>query len=150
MSHATVTRRRLLYLRRRLEERTSASGCADDASGFILCELDGDCTLADALAGVTLGDSGTVSFDGVAPAAPVQLTMAVVANPLCDPSTLTPANGAWLALEHVVPTTGETRTLRVAIPGATLGTANVTLYIGADGAVYEDRALTSLVAGRRE
>ena len=131
-------------------ENTVGSGCADDAVGFLVCDVAGACDTGTALAAFGVGDSGYTSVDGVTPSGPVALQIRVVPNPLCTTSTFTPASGAWLDLQYVVPTTSATHTMKIAIPAVPLGDTDLTVYVGADGAIYEDADLATLIVGRRE
>ena len=133
-----------------LTETTTGSGCVDDAVAFLVCEVGPACSPANALAGFSVGDGGTLSVDGITPPGPVQLQLSVVPNPGCGGATVTPAPGAWLDLEHVVPASGATHTRKVAIPPVPLGDMPLTVYIGADGALYAESTLETLIVGRRE
>ncbi len=129
--------------------RTSGTGCADDALGFLLCDIASGCTPATAIAIASVGDSGTSMVLGPSPAAPVQLMLTVVANPSCTNVSLTPEKGAYLELTHQVPASGTANTVRLSIPSAPFGSAPQTLFIGADGATYLEKELATLVGARR-
>ncbi len=136
-----------------LAERTNGTGCDDDAIIIRLCDVEAACTSnADALATVGVGDTGTTSADGVSPIAGVQLKMTISARPACGAPAIEPAPGSYLELTyHYGPSAAETNILQVALPALTIGQQvplPQTLYIGADGATYTDRELTSLAAGR--
>ncbi|MFT6374949.1 MAG: hypothetical protein ACJARS_001598 [bacterium] len=129
-------------------ESTAGSGCAGDAVGFLVCDVDSSCTPADALAGVSVGDTTTAFVDGQRPSEPVQIMVKVAGLPGCGGATLTPDAGAFLELTHELPSGATSASLRIALPSVALGDTTRVLYVGADGATYADRALTTLVHSR--
>lgn len=134
-----------------LDARAGDTSCEDDAFAFYLCDVDAACEAAeDVIYAVGIGNSGTTSQAGNAPASAVQLQLGIAANPSCGEPTLELESDSWLDLTYRVPTSGENHRLRLALPQGQFSAAALptTLYIGADGATYLDRDLTVLAAGR--